>query len=242
MVRLDRDRLRLLNNSHPALWVSEPPVLGGFGLQAEDGSLYNEDTLRFFRIVSLLRDAELLQDFQASTPPRTVWEIGGGWGGFAHYFKTLFPRVTYLISGPPSLLLLSATYVMTLFPEACVRFFHPSDPDAFSRDWQTVDFAFAPEAALERLQPASVSLTVDFGMLEQMGPSRIGDHVRRAFDLGCRYIVSTSSNRVPESTSAVRMALERWYWPHPMSVPAYLVRRFALRSGAVFLGWKRLLA
>jgi hypothetical protein len=25
-----------------------------------------------------------------------VWEIGGGWGGFAHYFKTLFPDVTVL--------------------------------------------------------------------------------------------------------------------------------------------------
>ena len=51
---------------------------------------------------------------------KLVWEIGAGWGGFAYQFKTLFPDVTYVIVDLPELFLFSATYLMTLFPEAKV--------------------------------------------------------------------------------------------------------------------------
>jgi hypothetical protein len=239
--RLDRDRLRLLQNGDPALWVGEPPVLGGFGLRSDD-TLYNEDTLRFFRVLSLLNDAAVLREFRTPAVRPTVWEIGGGWGGFAHSFKTLFPNVTYLISAAPTLLLLSATYLMTLFPEAQVRFFQPSDPAAFWRDWQTVDFAFAPDTSIDRLHAQRLALTVDIGMLERMSAPRITAHVQHAFDQGCRYLLSVCPDGEPQRPSDVRSAMERWYWLHPMADPAYLDRHLVVRSGAFLLGWKRLRA
>jgi len=239
--RLDRDRLRLLENGDPALWVSEPPVLGGFGLRS-DGTLFNEDTLAFFRMMSLLKDAGVLREFNGAGTRSTLWEIGGGWGGFSYYFKTLFPNVTYLITAAPTLLLLSATYVMTLFPHAHVRFFQPSDPAAFLRNWESVDFAFAPATAIGQLQVQRLVLTVDVEMLERMSAARTSAYVHRAFDLGCRYLLCVCSDDDRQRTAEVRSAIERWYWLHPMAVPAYLDRRLLVRNGAFLLGWKRLLA
>jgi hypothetical protein len=237
--RLDRDRLRLLENGDPALWVSEPPVLGGFGLRSDD-TLFNEDTLAFFRMMSLLKDAEVLREFNVAGARTTLWEIGGGWGGFPYYFKTLFPNVTYLITAAPTLLLLSATYLMTLFPHAQVRFFQPSDPAAFLRNWESVDFAFAPATAIDRLQLQRLVLTVDVGMLERMSAPRISAYVQRAFDLGCRYLLCVCSGDDRQRAPEVRSAIQRWYWLHPMAVPAYLDRRLLVRNGAFLLGWKRL--
>ena len=237
-VRLDRDRLKLLEHGDPTLWVNEPAVLGGFGLRTND-VFYNEDTLRFFRIACLLNDAALAREFRARTPRATVWDIGGGWGGFAHYFKTLFPNVTYLITAPPLLLLLSATYLMTLFPDAGFRFFQPSDPAAFWRDWDRADFAFAPDSAIDQLTPADVALTLDIGAFQRMSPERIDAHVQRAFDLECRYILSVCLDDGP-TTSAVRSAVDARYWPHPMSARPYLDRHLLVRSGAFLLAWKRL--
>ena len=238
--RLNRDRLRLLQNSDAALWVGEPPVLGGFGLRSEN-TVYNDDTLRFFRILSLLNDAAVLREFRTPGTRATVWDIGGGWGGFAHHFKMLFPSVTYVITAAPTLLLLSATYLMTLFPHARFRFFKPSDSAAFWRDWATVDFAFMPQTAIDQLQPENVTLTVDVGMLGRLSPPRILAHVERAFDLGCRYIFSDCSSD-EQRASNVRSAIERWYWLHPMAVPAHLERRFGVRHGGFLLGWRRLRA
>jgi putative sugar O-methyltransferase len=236
--RLDRDRLKLLEHGDPALWVNEPAALGGFGLRVED-AFYNEDTLRFFRIVCLLNDAVLTREFRARTPRATVWEIGGGWGGFAHYFKTLFPDVTYLITAPPSLLLLSATYLTTLFPDATCRFFQPSNPDAFWHDWDRADFAFAPDSAIDQLRPRQIAITLDIGALQRMNADRIAAHVQRAFDLGCRYVLSVCLDDDP-ATTMVRSAVDERYWPHPMSARPYLDRHLLVRSGAFLLGWKRL--
>ena len=49
-------------------------------------------------------------------------EIGAGWGGFAYQFKTLFPKTTYVVVDFPELFLFSASYLVTVFPEAKVRF------------------------------------------------------------------------------------------------------------------------
>ena len=239
-VRLDRDRLKLLEHGDPALWVNEPPILGGFGLHVDD-AFYNEDTLRFFRIVCLLNDAAVIREFQPQAPRATFWEIGGGWGGFAHYFKTLFPEVTYLITAPPTLLLLSATYLMTLFPDARFRFFQPANPAAFWCDWDSVDFAFAPDSAIEHLHPVNLVLMLDIGMFERMDAARVGMHVHRAFDLECRYLLSICLNGDTESASLVRSAVEARYWAHPMAARPYLDRHLLVRSGTFLLAWKRLL-
>ena len=64
--------------------------------------LHSEDTIKFALAATALQDGAVFTAFRAAARRRVVWEIGGGWGGFAYHFKTLCPNVTYLITGSPS--------------------------------------------------------------------------------------------------------------------------------------------
>jgi hypothetical protein len=246
--RLDRERRRLLAKTDRALWIEEPLALGGFGFASREG-LYNEDALRLHRVLSLLDDAAVLGEIRSSPPRRTVWEIGGGWGGFAYRLKRLCPAVTYLISGLPDLFLLSAIYLKTMYPSAKVRFYDPATPAEFWRAWETVDFAFVPEHHLADLRLPRLALTVDLGSLERMTLERAAWHVEQAYRAEARYFAAIFS--VDDETRAeaepVQQVVERFYWPHPVSAPGYLISRYAVKtsdsgsaSHAYFLGWRRL--
>ncbi len=234
--RLDRHLRLLLEKGDSTLWVDEPAVLGGFGFNGRV-ERYNEDTLQHFRVLSLLQDAALLGEFRTAAAPKTVWEVGAGWGGFAFHFKTLCPGVTYLMTGPSEQLLLSAVYLSAMFPAARVRVYDAEQPDAFWHDWQSVDFAFAPESIAGELHPPALALTVDCGALADMTSERATLHARSAHALGCRHVISSSG---------VQTILERFYWPHPVSSPGYVAKRLVLttRDSAAalpyFLGWRRL--
>jgi hypothetical protein len=170
-----------------------------------------------------------------------VWEIGGGWGGLAYHFKTLCPDVTYLITGPPEMLLMSAVYLATLFPASRTRFYDPTCADAFWEDWQNVDFAFGPESVVPALRPPSLDLVVDNSAMTEMTPSRAEYHAARAHALGCRYFLTTSPP--PEEDSAglpVHEIAGRFYWPHALAVPDFLDWRLVAHRRQFWLGWRRL--
>src|SRR5262249_3119776 len=120
--RLKRDVSFLRRQDGEELFVQESPVLGGFGFTRQHG-LYNEDTIRYYQALPALQDAAVLHEFRGNGPRRLVWEIGGGWGGFAFQLKTLRRNTTYLITGIPETLLVSAVYLMTAFPDARFRLY-----------------------------------------------------------------------------------------------------------------------
>ena len=134
------------------LLVPESSQLGGFGFDI-DGALYNIDTLKFYEALIALDRAGVLGELRAAPGRPVVWEIGAGWGGFAYQVKTLFPDVTYVICDLPELFLFSATYLMTLFPDASVLFADPDRPEELS----DADFVFVPNTALGVIEAASTS-------------------------------------------------------------------------------------
>jgi hypothetical protein len=245
-VKLEKDLERLLAKGDRSLFVDEPRALGGYGFESF-GVRYNEDTLRFFRVLSLLHDAALIPDLRNTVARPTVWEIGGGWGGLAFQLKTVCPGITYLITGDLDLYLVSAVYLQNMFPGAHARFYDPADPAAFWRDWHDVDFAFAPERAVTGLTPPRLLLTVDMTALERMDPMRIERHVGQAYMLGSRYFLTVCPSTNVEDATHVEPIVDRWYWRHPVSTPAGLTKRLALgaskRGETVHtyrLGWRRL--
>ena len=232
--RLDRELRRLFKMGETALWLEEPAALGGFGVAGRSG-LYNDDTVRFFKVLSLMQDAAVLRHY-LGPQRRTVWEIGGGWGGFAHQFTRVCPNVSYLITAAPSLLLASAVYLMSQRPDARVRFYDPAAPDAFWADWDQVDFAFAPESCVATLRPPSLDLALDLGVLDRMTSDRAAAHVRKAYALLATYFFAICGR-----ASAVQSTVEGLYWPHPVSAEQYLERRLAVPPGTAYLlGWRRL--
>jgi len=236
-----------------ALFVEESPVLGGFGYR-RNGQLFNEDTLMFFHALVALDDAALLAAFRAARPGvrHLVWESGGGWGGFAYQFTRVCPNVTYVITAPPELLLVSAVYLATVLPQARCRFFDAASPSATWERWEESDFVFVPDSEVARFAPPRLDLTLDLGAWLSMTAGRVRDHVRHAFDLGSRYVFSVLPARAEAAdVSRVWGSIATWYWPHPVppraeTMPAVPDDRPAELAPDVLhahlAGWRRMYA
>lgn len=230
------------------LFVQESPLLGGFGVEWHR-QRYNEDTVRFFKALVGLQDGSVLGDCRGGGGRRLVWEIGGGWGGFAFQFKTVCPNVTYLMTGIPELLLVSAVYLMTAFPAARCRFYDPASGAGLWNDWEQIDFIFAPDDAVADLHAPAIHVTLDLMSLRNMSGARVALHVQRAFDLGSRYFFSQLPGPCfPEEVPETWQAIERRYWLHqvppPLDADAFAVDDFqrapVIDDYAQTVGWRRL--
>jgi len=230
------------------LFVEELPLLGGFGVEWHRRR-YNEDTVRFFKALVALQDGGVLAECRGNVQRRLVWEIGGGWGGFALQFKTVCPNVTYLITGLPELLLVSAVYLMTAWPAARCRFYEPASAAELWTGWEELDFVFVPDGAVVDLDAPPIDVTLDVMTLQRMSAPRVALHVERAFDLGSRYCFS----QVPgpcfrDELPAPWQAIARRYWVHqvppPLDAAFFVVDRFhdapAIDDYAQAVGWRRL--
>jgi putative sugar O-methyltransferase len=248
--RLKRELSMLRRQGAQDLFVRESRALAGFGFE-KHGELYNEDTLTFFKALVALHDGAVAQSFKVSTERRLVWEIGGGWGGFAFHFKTLFPNVTYLITGLPDAFLVSAVYLKAMFPDARYRLFTDMPSADLFQPWHETDFIFAPESAVRVLRPPRLDLAIDVSMLCHMSVERVRSHVRRAFDLGCRYWYSRFPPGGFAAQSMVSDVVRECYWPHP--IPARRERWTPAVMGvdpeprpeteeAHLVGWRRIRA
>ena len=125
------------------------------------------------------------------------WEVGGGWGDFARLLSsTLFPDVTYtdhLAADTPAPL--RPRTVMTLFPEAPAVRILRVEAGGDSKSTRTASTPHWPDTAVGELVRPPPRCTLDIGTLERMTASRIDAHVQRAFDLGCRYMLSVCLGR-----------------------------------------------
>lgn len=207
----------LLELEGDELLVPEAPELGGFGHQI-DGARYNLDTLKFFEALIALERGAALDEIRV--PGRKlVWEIGAGWGGFAYQFKTLFPDVTYVIVDLPELFLFSATYLMTLFPEAKVHFHGDGDP---LTDWESVDFVFVPAHASDALRGLQPALALNMVSFQEMTTEQVDRYAELAWELGCPLIYSLNRDRSPwnPEIESVREVLGRYYWLHEVPLLA----------------------
>ena len=226
----------------------EPPLLGAFGFPRRD-TFYNADTIRYMKAIAALHDGGVLGAFRGLARGKLVWEIGGGWGGFAFHFKHVCPGVTYVISGLPETMLLSSVYLQALVPDARVRFFDPDAPEAIWNNWSEADFIFIPEGALSRVTLPHVELVLDLQALQSMTAARRDAHIQRAFSAGARYFFS--ERPAPcflETLPPVWQAIARLYWPHEvpprMDTAAYGGVPPLIPEGdyAHLVGWRRLRA
>lgn len=193
------------------LLVPESPALGGFGYRI-DGQLFNVDTIKFFEVLVGMQRAGVLESFSDAASRKLVWEIGGGWGGFAYQFKTLFPHTTYAVVDFPELFLFSATYLATVFPGATIRYWQQDSP-AFE-DWGRADFVFIPHhqaaAALRGVRP---DLLVNLVSFQEMTTAQVDAYANLAAATGCPTLYSLNRDRShynPEIDS-VGHVLSRYY-------------------------------
>jgi len=214
------EKLRVLvNKGGRELLVPEWRELGGFGFDI-DGELFNIDTLKFYEVLIALDKGAVLHEFRGNAERRLVWEIGAGWGGFPYQFKTICPNVTYVITDLPELFLFSATYLMTAFPQAKVRFWGEEPAERTFANWRDYDFIFMPNTALNELTPERLDLAINMVSFQEMTEVQVSDYVAKAHALECPFLYSlnrdrSSYNRELESVSAI---IARYYWPREIPV------------------------
>jgi hypothetical protein len=192
------------------LLLGDHDALGGFGYEI-DGRRHNVDTLKFFEVLTGMQRAGLLDPFRAADRRRMVVEIGAGWGGFAYQFKTLFPRTTYVIVDFPERFLFSATYLMTVFPGADVRFWREGERP-FDR-WQEADFIFVPSQHAEALRDAQPDLLVNLVSFQEMTAPQVEMYTGLAAAAGCPALYSLNRDRSPHNNEidSVSAVLSRHY-------------------------------
>lgn len=178
------------------LLVPEAEDLGGFGFETQ-GHLCNVDTLKFWESMIALDRSGVLQPYRDPPSDRhVVWEIGGGWGGFARCFKTLCPETTYLILDLPETILYSATYLGAIFPDAQLYFHRPgtSVPPA---TWREADFVFVPHTALDEIDSAPISLMMNMVSFQEMTSEQVTRYIDAAAGMGVRTLYSLNRDRGP---------------------------------------------
>lgn len=218
--QFDRKLRTLRQKDLSGVFVPESPALGGFGFDI-DGALVNLDTLKFYEVLIALDHATVLEEFRNTTERKLVWEIGAGWGGFPHVFKTVCPNVTYVIADFPELYLYSATYLSTVFPQARMRFFGDVPEDRTFDDWQSYDFILIPNtAAREAMRPPRLDLTINMVSFQEMTAAQVDEYASIAHAANCPFLYSLNRERSGYNTEleSVSKILEKHYWLRPIEL------------------------
>ena len=213
-------KLRALQaQGRPELLVPEAEALGGYGFMI-DGQRINLDTMKFFEVFIALDKGAVLDEFRGDGERKLVWEVGAGWGGFPYQFKTLCPNTTYLISDFPELFLFSATYLMTLFPGAKVRFWGEEPASRIFADWRDYDFIFTPNSALADLTPDRLDLTVNMVSFQEMTTAQVTTYVAKSHQLGARFLYSLNREKsgMNDELDSVTRIVSQYYWPREVQI------------------------
>jgi glycosyltransferase involved in cell wall biosynthesis len=178
-----------------ALVVPEPAALGGFGYEI-DGARFNVDTIKYLEVLVGMETGKVLPYLRQLGRRAMVCEIGAGWGGFAFQFKTLFPNTTYVIVDFAELFLFSATYLMTMFPDARVHFCTSADAAPVDT-WGSADFVFVPHTLPSLVASAPLDLTVNMVSFQEMTEAQVRAYADMAAQASCPWLYSLNRERSP---------------------------------------------
>lgn len=145
--------------------ATEDPI-GGPIVALHQGRRLTRNLLRFeYMLTNVMRRTDL-----PLTAPITVCEIGGGYGGFAKVFKTVYPRATFLIFDLPESLALSAFYLRSNYPRAQVATIRdfPSDEALEVERLAGYDFVILPWWYVEKLPEKSIDLFFNSVSMQEM--------------------------------------------------------------------------
>lgn len=201
---------RLQKEDKNGVLVPESPKLGGFGYTI-DGSLYNNDTLRFYDAMLSLNRAGGLEQFRNSKKRGVVAEVGAGWGGFAYQFKTLFQNTSYVIVDFPSTILFSGTYLKTVFPNARTLFI--TSVSECGVPIEQYDFVFVPHYLWPSLSFKRPDILINLASFQEMKTKQMEEYIQKALRWGIPSVFSVNHERNfsnPEMEK-VSVVLKKYY-------------------------------
>jgi len=168
------------------LLVSEPEILGGFGFKIEN-KFVNRDTLKFYECMIAMQKSNLI-NANNNKNESIICEIGGGWGGFAHCFCTIFPNTKYVIVDLPNTLIFSYLFLSELFPEKKVKLFNYE-----AKSTEECDFLLIPNTEFDKYD-GSIDGAINICSFQEMTSSQVSDYIFKLHDMGSKFIYSLNRN------------------------------------------------
>jgi len=187
------------------LFIPEPLALGGFGYDLSAG-LANLETLKLYECLVAMELGGALAALRRLPERQIVLDIGPGWGGLTHALKTLFPKTCFVLCDLPEMLLFSATFLPTVFPQAKIAFV--TSEDSGDNNWAEYDFIFVPHTLHQEIKPERLDLVVDSGSSRLVSNAMLRAHVRLAASLGCPLVYKLCSQEPDDVTDII----EESYW------------------------------
>jgi hypothetical protein len=168
---------RLVEKMPPQLRIRPPPRFGEFGWLI-DGCLASYDTFYYLQRIALFHEGGILDrlaDIARTRRPR-ILEIGGGFGGLAHYLSVLNPGIEYTIVDLPESLAFSSVYLSVLHPNVTIDLV--SHGKAPSKD---ASFRLCPNFLMDETVPNSTrfDLVINTASLNEMAPEQVSFYASR---------------------------------------------------------------
>jgi len=168
------------------LLVSEPEILGGFGFKIED-KFVNKDTLKYYECMMALQKSNSI-DANNNEKESIICEIGGGWGGFAHCFCTIFPNTKYIITDLPNTLIFSYLFLSEAFPNKKVKLFNYE-----AESTQDCDFLLIPNTEFDKYK-GNIDGAINICSFQEMTSNQVSDYVETLHNMGAKFIYSLNRN------------------------------------------------
>lgn len=172
--------------------IEEPASLGGFGTNI-NGKLINKDIKRFTEVFVVLNEANILQQLQQGGH-KYVLEIGGGFGGLAHHFKSIVPDCTYVIVDLPETLLFSASYISLLNHDKKIYIFDENYQENRLHGFDKYDFVLLPNWALEDFNERIFDLVINQASFQEMTTYQVESYLDKIKEICHGYLYSCNQN------------------------------------------------
>jgi putative sugar O-methyltransferase len=154
--------------------LSEPEEGGPFSIFS-GGKLISQDLAN-----SVLEFHAITDPIAGGGGPRSVLELGAGYGRTAYVFLRLFPAIRYVVVDIPPALYVAERYLSSQFSGRKIfRFREFSNYGEIKAEFESSQIAFLLPNQAELLPPKSVDLSVNISSLHEMRM----DQVRFYFDL-----------------------------------------------------------
>jgi hypothetical protein len=157
----------------PELHIAPPNIFGEVGWLV-DGKIVNHDTNVYLERIAMLAESGKLWEMRNRSPasatarnrswqrPRIV-EIGSGYGGLAHYIRTLIPEARYFLVDIPESLLFSSIYLSTLWDQDDNVLITPDNLADLGKD--SPGFTFVPNYLFDHCRNAGLEFDLAINTL-----------------------------------------------------------------------------
>ncbi len=150
------------------LRLNEPKL--GFPLLINwKGKIFNQDLLNSITESYSIQEALEKENIQ----PKTILEVGGGYGRNMFIMKHLFPKAKIIMVDIPPAIILAEWYLKNIFPKSRILKLQDHKKTSFPKEFEKADFIFLLPHQIELIPDKSIDLFININSFQEMTMKQI---------------------------------------------------------------------